>query len=181
MYKYGKIKVKTSVPERLSGLSSLSKNLWWSWNNEAVDLFRDIDLALWEKLNHNPVRFLQEVSMRKLEEKLKDRKFLEKYDSVMDKFNNYMTTEDTWFNKNYPDYKDHHIIYFSAEYGLHEVLPVYSAVWACSGDHCKSASDLGIPFTAIGLFYRQGYFNNILTATAGRKPVLQPSIIHSFL
>ena len=159
MYKYGKIKVKTSIPERLSGLTSLSMNLWWSWNNEAVDLFREIDLALWEKLNHNPVRFLQEVSMKKLEEKLSDSKFLENYDSVMDKFNNYMTTEDTWFNKNYPDYKNQNIIYFSAEYGLHEVLPVYSGgLGVLSGDHCKSASDLGIPFIAIGLFYRQGYF-----------------------
>ncbi|HHW23728.1 MAG TPA: glycosyltransferase family 1 protein [Clostridiaceae bacterium] len=159
MYKFGKIKVSTTLPEKLSGLRDISYNLWWSWNIEAIDLFREIDLPLWEKLNRNPVRFLQEVSVRKLEEKLSDADFMKRYEKVVNDFNNYMNQKDTWFQINYPDYKDEHIIYFSAEYGIHEVLPVYSGgLGVLSGDHCKTASDLGLPFTAIGLFYKQGYF-----------------------
>ena len=99
MYKYGKIKVTTTLPEKLLGLRDISKNLWWSWNNEAIDLFREIDLALWEKLNRNPVRFLQEVSVRKLEEKLSDNEFMNHYDKVLKDFQSYLNQEDTWFNK----------------------------------------------------------------------------------
>ncbi|NMA67023.1 MAG: glycosyltransferase family 1 protein [Clostridiaceae bacterium] len=163
MYKYGKIKVTTVIPERISGLETISKNLWWSWNNEVIDLFRKIDLSLWEKLNHNPVRFLQEVSIKKLEDKLSDAEFLKHYDYIIEEFNNYMNTNETWFNKNYPDYVNEKIIYFSAEYGIHEALPVYSGgLGVLSGDHCKSASDLGLPFVAIGLFYKQGYFEQYI-------------------
>lgn len=160
MYKLGKIKVTTALPDKLTGLQDLAKNLWWSWNNEAIDLYREIDLALWEKLNRNPVRFLQEVSVKKLEEKLNDPEFMTRYENVLADFTHYINDSDTWFNHNYPELKDENIVYFSAEYGLHEVLPVYSGgLGVLSGDHCKAASDLGLPFTAIGLFYRQGYFD----------------------
>ncbi len=165
MFKFGKIKVTTAIPERLSGLHDISKNLWWSWNSEAIDLYRDIDLSLWEKINRNPVRFLQEVSARKLEEKLSDAEFINRYDKVLKDFTHYLNADDTWFNRSYPDYKDEHIVYFSAEYGLHEGLPVYSGgLGVLSGDHCKSASCLGLPFTAIGLFYKQGYFDQHINA-----------------
>ena len=164
MFKYGRIKVTTAIPEKLSGLRDISMNLWWSWNNEAIDLFREIDLALWEKINRNPVRFLQEVSAHRVEEKLLDDDFMARYDKVMKEFSNYINTGDTWFNSNYSDYKEEQIIYFSAEYGLHEVLAVYSGgLGVLSGDHCKAASDLGLPFTAIGLFYKQGYFEQRIT------------------
>lgn len=159
MYALGKIKVTTVIPERLGRLHDIAYNMWWSWNNEAIDLYREIDLALWENLNKNPVRFLQEVSLRKLEEKLSDREFMYEYDQVVENFDHYMADRDSWFGVQYPDMKNERIIYFSAEYGLHEVLPVYSGgLGVLSGDHCKSASDLGLPFTAIGLFYKQGYF-----------------------
>jgi len=165
MYKIGKIKVTTVIPEELSGLKELAHNLWWSWNNEAIDLYREIDLALWERLNKNPVRFLQEVSLKRLEEKLADPEFMARYHDVMNAFNQYMANTNTWFSEHFPEYKDERIIYFSAEYGLHEVLPVYSGgLGVLSGDHCKSASDLGIPFTAIGLFYKQGYFEQHINA-----------------
>lgn len=165
MYKFGRIKVTTAIPERISGLCDIARNLWWSWHSEAIDLYREIDLALWERMNRNPVRFLQEVSIRKLEEKLSDNDFMARYDKVMKDFTEYMNATDTWFSRNYPDYKDERIVYFSAEYGLHEVLPVYSGgLGVLSGDHCKSASDLGLPFTAIGLFYKQGYFEQHINA-----------------
>ena len=165
MHKFGKIKVTTAIPDALSGLKDLSCNLWWSWNSEAIDLFRDIDLMLWEKLDRNPGRLLQEVSLRKLEEKMACPDFMERYERVMNDFNHYLTNQDTWFNQAFPQYRDEHIIYFSAEYGFHEVLPVYSGgLGVLSGDHCKSASDLGLPFTAVGLFYKQGYFDQRITA-----------------
>ncbi|MCX7922171.1 MAG: alpha-glucan family phosphorylase [Clostridia bacterium] len=160
MYLLGKLTVTAVLPKELARLKDIAYNLWWSWNSEAIDLYREIDLTLWEKLGKNPVRFLQEVSQRKLEQKINDPDYMRRYDEIVRKFDSYMTSTDTWFTRNHPDKKDHRVIYFSAEYGLNEVLPIYSGgLGVLSGDHCKSASDLGIPFTAIGLFYKQGYFS----------------------
>ncbi len=161
MYILGKIKVTTELPAELTRLKDIAYNLWWSWNNEAIDLYREIDLSLWEKLNKNPIRFLQEVNYRKLLEKSSDPSFMERYHMVVTRFDHYLSgINDTWFSRNYPDSTSENIIYFSAEYGLHEVLPIYSGgLGVLSGDHCKTASDLGLPFTAVGLFYKQGYFN----------------------
>lgn len=160
MYLLGKITVTAVIPERLGKLKDIAYNLWWSWNSEAIDLYREIDLALWERLGKNPVRFIQEVSQKKLEQKLKDQEYMKRYDEIAARFDAYLLETDTWFNRTYPDIKNHMVAYFSAEYGLNEVLPIYSGgLGVLSGDHCKSASDLGIPFTAIGLFYKQGYFS----------------------
>jgi starch phosphorylase len=130
-------------------------------NNEAIDLYRAIDLALWEKLNKNPIRFLQEVNHKKLLEKLPDPSFMAQYNKVVERFDHYMSGNlGTWYQTAYPDRQQEQIVYFSAEYGLHEVLPIYSGgLGVLSGDHCKTASDLGLPFTAVGLFYKQGYFS----------------------
>lgn len=156
----GKIIVTAMIPEKLKKLKDIAYNLWWSWNSEAIDLYREIDLELWEKLGKNPVRFLQEVRQKKLEQKIYDANYMLRYEEVVKKYNLYMTNTDTWFAKKYPDKKDHVIAYFSAEYGLNEVLPIYSGgLGVLSGDHCKAASDLGVPFVAIGLFYKQGYFS----------------------
>jgi len=114
MYALGKIKVTTAIPERLRKLRDIAYNLWWSWNNEAIDLYREIDLALWENLNKNPVRFLQEVSLHKIEEKLADPEFLADYDEVVERFDRYMGERKTWFATQHPDMVGEHIIYFSA-------------------------------------------------------------------
>ena len=97
----------------------------------------------------------------KLRRILSDQTFMAQYRDVVKRFDQYMTdTGDTWYARSYQDKLSENIIYFSAEYGLHEVLPIYSGgLGVLSGDHCKTASDLGLPFTAIGLFYKQGYFN----------------------
>jgi starch phosphorylase len=161
MYILGKIKVTTELPPELSRLKDLAYNLWWSWNNEAIDLYRAIDLALWEKLHKNPIRFLQEVNYKKLHEKLSDPSFMAQYNKVVERFDRYMSgNQGSWYQTAYPDRQQEQIVYFSAEYGLHEVLPIYSGgLGVLSGDHCKTASDLGLPFTAVGLFYKQGYFS----------------------
>ncbi len=160
MYLIGKINVISELPDKFKRLNDIAYNLWWSWNPEAIDLYREIDLELWEKLGKNPVRFLQEVSQKKLQAKLDDESFIERLDRVVKEFDDYMSDKGTWFNQNYPEHSDDGIAYFSAEYGLNEVLPIYSGgLGVLSGDHCKSASDMGLPFTAIGLFYKQGYFS----------------------
>lgn len=172
MYLFGKITVTAVIPNELSKLKDIAYNLWWSWNSDAIDLYREIDLALWEKLGKNPVRFLKEVSQKKLEAKVNDPDYMSRYRGVVEKYEAYMNETDTWFSRNFPDKKNHMVAYFSAEYGLNEVLPIYSGgLGVLSGDHCKSASDLGIPFTAIGLFYKQGYFSQHINADGWQETI----------
>ena len=160
MYLFGKINVTPQLPERISGLSKLSTNLWWSWNSYALRLYEYIDPILFNKVNKNPVRFLSQVNQQKLIEAVNDPEFLKEYDMVMGNFLGYIYNKDTYFTKNYPNEKDTVIAYFSAEYGLDEIIPIYAGgLGILSGDHCKSASDLGIPFVPVGLLYKDGYFN----------------------
>lgn len=160
MYLFGKINVMPKLPERISGLSELSKNLWWSWNSYSLRLYEYIDAELFNKLNKNPVKFLSQINQKKLTEISNDVEFLKEYDMVMENFHGYLDNKDTYYNKNFPNEKDAIIAYFSAEYGLDEILPIYAGgLGILSGDHCKSASDLGIPFVPVGLLYKDGYFN----------------------
>jgi len=156
----GRISVSTIVPDGLSGLLELSRNYWWAWNYEALELYKSIDPTLWEETGANPAAFLRKVSKNTLVDLQKDPDFMKRYNHTMNKYNEYMNRTDTWFNENYPEFKSNSVAYFSAEYGLNENLPIYSGgLGVLSGDHLKSASDLGIPFTAVGIFYKQGYFN----------------------
>ena len=159
MYMLNKITVIPQLPQRIRGLSEIANNLWWSWNTEFLKLFKNIDIDLWEKCEKNPVKFLSLISQDKLTEIIKDEDFLKKYDEIYSNFSNYINSKSTWFNKKYPNNKQDVIAYFSAEYGLDEILPIYSGgLGILSGDHLKSASDLGIPFVAVGLLYKNGYF-----------------------
>lgn len=160
MYLFGRISVTSVVPDRIKRLEELARNLAWSWNHDAIDLYREIDLPLWDRLGKNPVRFLQEVSQKKLEAVVANENYIKRYNEIINRFDNYLNSKDTWFSKTFPDKANHLIAYFSAEYGLNEVLSIYSGgLGVLSGDHCKSASDLGLPFVALGLFYKQGYFS----------------------
>lgn len=159
----GKITVSTIIPERLSRLSDLAGNFWWTWNYEAVELFKAIDSRLWYKLGANPVALLRKIGSKKLLQRLNNAAFIENYDKVVKKFDEYMNSTNTWYSNHHSSHIGQMTAYFSAEFGLSESLPIYSGgLGVLSGDHCKSASDLGIPFTAIGLFYRQGYFNQLI-------------------
>ena len=160
MYLFNRITVNPQLPKRIEKLSEISNNLWWSWNTEFLRLFQKIDGDLWEESSKNPVKFLKHVSQERLEDVSKDMVFLREYDKVVDNFDGYMNSKNTWFSKNYPENKDDLIAYFSAEYGLDETMPIYSGgLGILSGDHLKSASDLGIPLVAVGLLYKNGYFN----------------------
>ena len=160
MYIFNRITVNPQLPKRIEKLSEVANNLWWSWNTEFLRLFQKIDKDLWEGCNKNPVKFLKQVSQEKLEEASKNIFFLKEYDRVVDNFDAYINSKNTWFSKNHAKNKDDLIAYFSAEYGLDQTIPIYSGgLGILSGDHLKSASDLGIPLVAVGLLYKNGYFN----------------------
>jgi glycogen phosphorylase/synthase len=150
-----KVLVKPNIPEKFAGLHKLSKNLWWSWNFEAIELFQMIDPKLWEKLEHNPISLLEELSAAKFDELSKNSVFLEKYEKVLNNFNEYINQK--------PKETDTSIAYFSMEFGLHETLKIYSGgLGVLAGDYLKEASDSNKNIIGIGLLYRYGYFRQNL-------------------
>ena len=160
MYVFNKITVKSQLPKSINRLDEISNNLWWSWNSDYLRLLKKIDKDLWETVNKNPVKFLKRVSQERIEIMAKDSSFVREYEKVLRNYEDYMESKDTWFSKKYSDNKNDLIAYFSAEYGLDETIPIYSGgLGILSGDHLKSASDLGIPLIGVGLLYKQGYFN----------------------
>lgn len=160
MYLFNRITVKPQLPKRIEKLSDVTNNLWWSWNSEFLRLFKIIDKDLWENCEKNPIKFLRQVSQERLESISQNNEFLKKYDKIVQEFEDYMNSKNTWFSNKYPNNKKDIIAYFSAEYGLDETIPIYSGgLGILSGDHLKSASDLGIPLVAVGLLYKNGYFN----------------------
>lgn len=159
-----KIPVSFSLPRRIQRLSELSFNMWWSWNQDAQQLFRLIDKPLWDKLSHNPIAFLQQVDRSFLDKTINDLYFLDRYDAVLKKFDQYLEAKNTWFKVAYPQLNQEQIAYFSFEFGLHESLPVYAGgLGILAGDHLKTASDLGLPLVAVGFIYKNGYFMQSIT------------------
>lgn len=165
MYKFlGTYQVVPKLPEKLEGLRDLAYNLHWTWNIESQSLFRRLDRELWEETNHNPILLLGKVSQERLEEISNDEGFLSHLKRAYNSLQVYLS-EQTWFNKNYKNGKDFHIVYFSAEYGLTECLQTYSGgLGVLAGDHLKASSDLGIPLIGVGLLYKEGYFQQYLTS-----------------
>ncbi len=160
MYLFNRITVNPQLPKRIEKLSEISYNLWWSWNTEFLKLFKQMDIDLWEKVSKNPVKFLKLVTQEKLEEAVQNAEFLKQYDKVVENFENYRKSKNTWFAKKYGNNRNDLIAYFSAEYGLDQILAIYSGgLGVLSGDHLKSASDLGIPLVGVGLLYQNGYFH----------------------
>jgi starch phosphorylase len=156
------ISVMPKIPHKIKRLHELAYNLWFSWNPGAQLLFSILDKQLWEETHHNPVKFLMHIYPGRLNQAAEDIDYLEKYNQVLNDFDSYMKGE-SWFEKKYPEVKMS-IAYFSAEIGVHESTPVYSGgLGVLAGDHCKSASDLGLPLTAIGILYKQGYFSQKIT------------------
>ena len=155
-----KLSVFPKIPTPIARLHELAYNLWWSWETAAQELYARIDADLWEMTNHNPVKFLRTVDQEYLNTVATDPDYLKAYAAVLADFDTYMNpTTATWFGQHYADRQDQVIAYFSAEFGLHEALPIYSGgLGVLSGDHCKEASDLNLPFIGVGFLYPQGYF-----------------------
>jgi len=149
------------IPERLQ---ILARNLWWTWNPQGQEIFRELSPLIWERSNHSAVDVLHDVSHTELTARLHDSDFQKKVQSVLDDFDFYMEAKETWAARQLTKFSGP-VAYFSAEFGLHESLPIYSGgLGVLSGDHTKSASDLGIPFIGISLLYRNGYFQQHISA-----------------
>lgn len=158
------------LPTRLQPLHKIAYNLWWCWNHEAVALFRRVDSDLFEQLENSPVKLLGKIDQERLQHLAHDDGFLAHMDRVSEALDTYMNAA-TWFSETYGEEKltteeliaKYRIAYFSAEFGIHESIPIYSGgLGLLSGDHLKAASDLGIPLVGIGLMYREGYFRQYL-------------------
>ncbi len=146
------------IPGRIHRLAELADNLWWSWHPPARNLFRSLGYPLWKSTQHNPVRMLQLVSPGRLENLARDPRFLDEYDRVVVAFDAELSNGHLWFCERCPDLRQP-VAYFSAEFGLHGSLPIYSGgLGVLSGDHCKEVTDLGLPFVGVGFIYPQGYF-----------------------
>ena len=161
-----------NVPRRLERLPELAHNLFWTWQDEARELFERLDPELWEVTGHNPVRLLKETA--NLEAAAEDASFLEAYDRTLRGLESYLGRRDTWMARSCPDFPGP-VAYFSAEFGLHESLPVYSGgLGILAGDHLKSASDLGVPLVGVGILYAQGFFRQRLDAEGRQHEVYEP-------
>ena len=144
-------------------LWALARNLWWSWDNDTNSLFRDLDPARWRELNHNPVSLLTELPLAKLEQRAGELVLHGRINYAYRRMQEYLQADRTWGAAHAGVLRPRPVGYFSAEFGIHESLPIYSGgLGILAGDHIKSASDLGIPLVGVGLFYGQGYFRQRL-------------------
>ena len=144
-------------------LYALARNLWWSWDHDTASLFRDLDPVRWRQLNQNPVSLLAELPLAKLESRAAELVLHSRINYAYRRLQEYLNADRTWGARHAGVLRPRPVAYFSAEFGIHESLPVYSGgLGVLAGDHIKSASDLGIPLVGIGLFYGQGYFRQRL-------------------
>ncbi len=177
MRAYRRFTVHPVLPERISKLDALAKNLRWSWHQETQDLFRAIDPKLWEEVGEDPVKLLSAVSSERVHQLASDQVFVRNVGLLHDDLTNYLSA-DLWFQRYAADNVDapKGIGYFSAEFGVTQVLPQYSGgLGILAGDHLKAASDLGLPLIGVGLLYRCGYFRQSLNSAGWqqeRYPVL---------
>lgn len=149
-----------SLPERIAGLADLARNLSWSWNRDARALFRALDELLWMRVRYDPVAMLQTLAPSRLARRAADPHFLALYDRVMEWSAAEQSRDHTWFATAHPELRTNPVAYFCAEFGLHHSVPIYSGgLGVLAGDHCKAASDLGVPLVGVGILYRGGYFD----------------------
>ncbi|MCK4744194.1 MAG: alpha-glucan family phosphorylase [Sulfuriflexus sp.] len=157
------LEVQARIPERLERLKELSNDLLYSWDREARNLFYRLDNKLWESSGHNPKVFLRRINQEKLNHASEDRVFMQDFNRVLSSYDSYMEENTNSAVNDYLDPEKDLVAYFCAEFGLHESFPIYSGgLGILAGDHCKAASDLNVPFIAIGLLYRQGYFTQTI-------------------
>ena len=148
-----------AITDLINGLKQLSRNLWWTWDQEAQELFQDLSPRGWQNLYHNAVAILREVSETELRARLQDPDFASHVRQVIRDFESYMGDQKTWGAQHAPALATNPVAYFSAEFGFHETLPIAAGgLGILAGDHTKAASDLGLGFCGISLFYREGYF-----------------------
>ena len=146
--------------DRIGRLNELAHDLSWSWNPQAREVFRSLDYTLWRETAHNPVLMLRTISPERLDRAAANPTFLEHYDAALQALGNARGAAGTWWTSRFPELADRQIAYFSAEFALHQSLPIYAGgLGVLAGDHCKEASDLGLPLVGVGFMYPMGYFH----------------------
>ena len=151
-------------------LRELGRNLWWTWQPNVIALFRELDPALWRKVDHNPVEFLKRLPAEQLERRAAEMALDSRIDYAFRRLAEYLQDTDSWGSIHATILRARPVAYFSAEFGLHESLPIYSGgLGVLAGDHLKSASDLGIPLIGVGLLYAQGYFRQTLDSNGWQQ------------
>ncbi len=167
-----KMASETALPTRIERLSELAHNMWWSWHRSSRAVFTSLDYPLWSLTGHNPVKILQDIPPARLRQAAQDPAFLELYDRAIGELDNDVVRDDHWFSRAYPEHKDRTIAYFSAEFALHNSLPIYAGgLGILAGDLLKEASDLGLPLVGVGLMYPQGYFQQQIDADGWQREV----------
>ena len=162
--------VKSNLTKKLSKLDEISRNLWWSWNSDAIDLFEYIDPKLWEKLEQNPINLIENVSFDRFLQLENDKAFMQNLENVSKAYDNYMAVS--------PEKDSVKIAYFSMEFGLHSSLKIYSGgLGILAGDYLKEASDCNVNLAAVGLLYKYGYFKQMLTVNGEQQAVYEPQTL----
>lgn len=169
------VEVRPVIPERLQRLEELANDLYFSWDRRIRRLFSHLDRACWEQCCHNPKVFLRRVSQNRLEKASKDPIFLQEYRRALSAYDTYLEERPQSDIDQHLDLNHDLIAYFSAEYGFHESVPIYSGgLGILAGDYCKAMSDLWLPFVGVGILYRQGYFTQRIRCCAGDQSALYP-------
>jgi starch phosphorylase len=162
------------LPERIRRLNDLAFNLWWTWSKPARALFAELHPVLWDNVEHNPVLFLHRIEQERLDGAASNPDFLARYDHVVKRFDEMLNEkqENTWLARNRPELANKTVAYFSAEFGLHRALPIYSGgLGVLAGDHTKEASDIGLPLVGVSLLYRQGYLRQRIDSSGWQHDV----------
>jgi starch phosphorylase len=160
-----------AIPERLQRLPELANDLWWTWNTNAREVFRRLDYPLWRQTAHNPVLMLRLISPELLTQRAQEDEFLRLYDVTIAALDAARAAHDTWWRRTFPDQQGP-IAYLSAEFALHQSLPIYAGgLGVLAGDHCKEASDLGIPLVGVGFMYPQGYFHQSVSTEGWQQEI----------
>ncbi|HEY3939160.1 MAG TPA: alpha-glucan family phosphorylase [Bryobacteraceae bacterium] len=162
------------VPPRIGRLNELVYDLWWSWHPQPREVFRRLDYTLWRLTAHNPVLMLRMIAPERLEEAARDSDFLEIYDAALHYLDRAREAKNTWWSQSFPDLAGASICYFSAEFALHQSLPIYAGgLGVLAGDVCKEAGDLGVPFTGVGFMYPQGYFHQRVSSDGWQTEIYE--------
>ena len=165
---------RRSLPERISGLWQLAFNLWWTWHPQAREVFRRLDYPLWRLTSHNPVRMLQTMPYQRLKQAAREPAFVALYDAVIEAMGRDLTAKKSWWARSHANLSNRPIAYFSAEFALNQSLPIYAGgLGVLAGDHCKEASDLGLPLIGVGFMYPQGYFHQKMSAEGWQEELYE--------
>src|SRR4051812_41523207 len=163
----------SDLPPQLSRLAELANDLWWTWNPQARVVFRRLDYTLWRQTAHNPVLMLRSISKEMIESAVTDPEFVALYESAIAEHERMRSGHESWWSANFPDLKGP-LAYFSAEFALHQSLPIYAGgLGVLAGDHCKQASDLGVPLIGVGFMYPQGYFHQSVSNEGWQQEIYE--------